>query len=125
MAYDKAKIFEQSKQLIVNNKLIFIDDIVALLPCATSTFYDFFPANSEEMEQLKGLLETQRTTLKISMRTKWFNSEAPALQMGLMKLIASPEELRKLSMTHNVVEETEKTIFKELDLNVRTDNSTD
>lgn len=125
MAYDKAKIFEQSKQLIVNNKLIFIDDIVALLPCATSTFYDFFPANSEEMEQLKGLLETQRTTLKISMRTKWFNSEAPALQMGLMKLIASPEELRKLSMTHNVVEETEKPIFKELDLNVRTDNSTD
>lgn len=125
MAYDKAKIFEQSKQLIVNNKLIFIDDIVALLTCATSTFYDFFPANSEEMEQLKGLLETQRTTLKISMRTKWFNSEAPALQMGLMKLIASPEELRKLSMTHNVVEETEKPIFKELDLNVRTDNSTD
>lgn len=125
MAYDKAKIFEQSKQLIVNNKLIFIDDIVALLPCATSTFYDFFPANSEEMEQLKGLLETQRTTLKISMRTKWFNSEAPALQMGLMKLISSPEELRKLSMTHNVVEETEKPIFKELDLNVRTDNSTD
>lgn len=125
MAYDKAKIFEQSKQLIVNNKLIFIDDIVALLPCATSTFYDFFPANSEEMEQLKGLLETQRTTLKISMRTKWFNSEAPALQMGLMKLIASPEELRKLSMTHNVVEKTEKPIFKELDLNVRTDNSTD
>lgn len=45
--------------------------------------------------------------------------------MGLMKLIASPEELRKLSMTHNVVEETEKPIFKELDLNVRTDNSTD
>ena len=32
------------------------------------------------------------------MRSKWYTSNAPALQMALMKLIATPEELRKLSM---------------------------
>jgi hypothetical protein len=34
------------------------------------------------------------------MRSKWYTSNAPALQMALMKLIATPEELRKLSMQY-------------------------
>ena len=75
-----------------------MDDIVAFLPCSNSTFYDFFPANSEELDELKELLNQNRTTLKVSMRSKWYTSNAPALQMALMKLIATPEELKKLSM---------------------------
>ena len=58
------------------------------------------------------------------MRSKWYKSNAPALQMALMKLIATPEELRKLSMNHTVQEEVEKPIFKNIDLNVSTDNGT-
>ena len=46
----------------------------------------------------KELLEQNRVTLKVSMRSKWYTSNAPALQMALMKLIATPEELKKLSM---------------------------
>ena len=45
-------------------------------------------------------METQRTELKVKMRSKWYNSNAPALQLALMKLIASPEELKRLSMTY-------------------------
>ena len=98
MAYDRKKIFEQAKEMIVKHKLFFVDDIVAFLPCSNSTFYDFFPANSEELDELKELLNQNRTTLKVSMRSKWYTSNAPALQMALMKLIATPEELKKLSM---------------------------
>ena len=35
------------------------------------------------------------------MRSKWYKSNAPALQMALMKLIASPEELKRLSMSYS------------------------
>jgi hypothetical protein len=98
MAYDKNKIFEQAKEVIVKHKLFFVEDIVAFLPCAKPTFYDFFPPDSNELNELKALLETNRTTLKVSMRSKWYTSNAPALQMALMKLIATPEELKKLSM---------------------------
>jgi hypothetical protein len=98
MAYDRSKIFEQAKEVIVKHKLFFVEDIVAFLPCAKPTFYDFFPPDSNELNELKGLLETNRTTLKVSMRSKWYTSNAPALQMALMKLIATPEELKKLSM---------------------------
>jgi len=101
MAYDRKKIFEQAKEVIVKNKLFFIEDIVAFLPCAKQTFYDFFPVDSDELDELKGLLETNRTELKVSMRSKWYKSNAPALQMALMKLIATPEELKKLSMQYN------------------------
>ena len=125
MAYDKKKIFEQAKEVTVKNKLFFIEDIVAFLPCQKSTFYDFFPVDSNEMNELKELLNTNRTELKVSMRSKWYKSNAPALQMALMKLIASPEELRKLSMNYQVTEDVEKPIFKQLDLDVTEDNSTE
>jgi hypothetical protein len=98
MAYDRVKIYEQAKEVIVKNKLFFIEDIVAFLPCSKPTFYDFFPPDSYELNELKDLLETNRTELKVSLRSKWYKSNAPALQMALMKLIATPEELKKLSM---------------------------
>ncbi len=98
MAYDRNKIFEQAKEVTVKNKLFFIEDIVAFLPCSKNYFYDHFPPDSNEYDELKALLDTNRTTLKVSMRSKWYTSNAPALQMALMKLIATPEELRKLSM---------------------------
>ena len=98
MAYDKNKIFEQAKEVTVKNKLFFIEDIVAFLPCSKNYFYDHFPPDSNEYDELKALLDTNRTTLKVSMRSKWYTSNAPALQMALMKLIATPEELKKLSM---------------------------
>jgi hypothetical protein len=101
MAYDRKKIFEQAKEVIVKNKLFFIEDIVAFLPCAKQTFYDFFPVDSDELDELKELLNQNRTELKVSMRSKWYKSNAPALQMALMKLIATPEELKKLSMQYN------------------------
>ncbi len=98
MAYDRVKIFEQAKEMIVKHKLFFVDDIVAFLPCSKSSFYEFYPDGSDELDELKELLNVNRTTLKVSMRSKWYTSNAPALQMALMKLIATPEELKKLSM---------------------------
>jgi len=101
MAYDKQKIFEQAKEMIVKHKLFFVDDIVAFLPCHKATFYEFFPPESEQSDELKELLNQNRTELKVSMRSKWYKSNAPALQMALMKLICNDEERRMLSMQHN------------------------
>jgi len=103
MAYDRVKIFEQAKEMIVKHKLFFVDDIVAFLPCSKSSFYEFYPDGSDELDELKGLLEINRTTLKVSMRSKWYKSNAPALQMALMKLICTDEERKMLSMTHTDV----------------------
>lgn len=108
MAYDKTKIFEQAKEAIVKHKLFFVEDIVAFIPISKQTFYDYYPVNSDELDTLKTMLEINRTTLKVSMRSKWYTSNAPALQMALMKLIATPEELKKLSMTFVESENTNR-----------------
>lgn len=100
MAYDRKKIFEQAKESIAKHKLFFMDEVPDFLPCSRSTFYDYFPDGSDELDTLKSLISINKTHIKTSMRSKWYTSNAPALQMALMKLIASPEELRRLSMNH-------------------------
>jgi hypothetical protein len=122
MAYDKTKIFEQAKEAIVKHKLFFVEDIVAFIPISKPTFYDYFKIDSNELNELKGLLEINRTTLKVSMRSKWYTSNAPALQMALMKLIATPEELKKLSMTFVESENTNRN--ENFDISKLYDNKT-
>jgi len=110
MAYDRFKIFEQAKEMVVKHKLFFMDEVPDFLPCSRSTFYDFFPDGSDELDTLKSLISVNKTHIKTSMRSKWYKSDAPALQLALMKLIATPEELKKLSMNHQVFEGGEKPI---------------
>ena len=98
MAYKTEDLFNTAIEQIKKNKLFFIEDIIAFLPCRKSTFYEHFPNDSDYYKRMFEELETNRTELKVSMRSKWYKSNAPALQMALMKLIASPDELRKLSM---------------------------
>jgi len=47
MAYDRVKIFEQAKEMIVKHKLFFVEDIVAFLPISKPTFYEFFTIDSK------------------------------------------------------------------------------
>ena len=100
MAYDKQKIFNQAKDMIKKNRLVFVEDIVAFLPISKPTFYDYFKLDSNEFNELKDLLDLNKTELKVSMRSKWYKSDAPALQMALYKLIASPEEHKALQMQY-------------------------
>jgi hypothetical protein len=122
MAYKTEDLFNTAIEQIKKHKLFFIEDIISFMPCAKSTFYEHFPNESNYYKKMFEELERNRTELKVSMRSKWYKSNAPALQMALMKLIATPEELRKLSMNHQVTEEVEKPIFKAIDLDVTEDD---
>lgn len=120
MAYDRNKLEQQALEAIEKHKLFFITDVICYLPCARSTFYEL---DLDKSDNLINALLKVKTEIKVSMRSKWYKSENATLQMGLMKLISTDEELRKLSMQHNAVEEFEKPIFKTLDLDVQEDNS--
>ena len=113
--YSKKKLMDQAKLAIVKNRLFFIEDIIAYLPISKPTFYDYFKVDSNEFNELKELLDENRIVLKVGMRKKWYDSNAPALQLALMKLIATPEELRKLSMQH-IEQKSDSTITHVLSL---------
>ena len=108
MAYKTEDLFNTAIEQIKKHKLFFIEDIIAFLPCRKSTFYEHFPNDSDYYKKMFEELERNRTELKVSMRSKWYKSNAPALQMALMKLIATPEELKRLSMQYNENNNTHK-----------------
>jgi hypothetical protein len=97
MAYNYKKLEKQALEAIEKHKLFFIADVTSYLPCDYTTFYKF---RLHESNAIKEALTKVKTDLKVSMRSKWYKSENATLQMGLMKLISTDEELRKLSMSH-------------------------
>jgi hypothetical protein len=100
MAYKTEDLFNKAMEAIEKNKLFFIEDIIAYLPCSKPTFYEHFQVDSNEFNELKEMLEKNRVELKVSMRLKWYKSDAPALQMALYKIIASSEEHKALQMNY-------------------------
>lgn len=100
MAYDRDKILKQAIQAIKDNNLYFISDVVAFVPCTTSTFYEFFPADSEESESLKELLEQNKINMKVQLRQRLSKGDKAAEILALYKLIATDSERQALSMTH-------------------------
>lgn len=99
MAYDKKKILKDAIDLIEKHHLVFIDDVVGLLPITKPTFYSLFPTDSNEFNEVKRLLDKNRISMKSNMRKKWYQSENATLQVALMKLIATDDEAARLSGT--------------------------
>ena len=97
MAYNKEVLYNQAIEAIENNKLYFIEDIVAYMPCDKTTFYRYFPIDCNEYNILKEKLEANKITTKVSMRKKWNDSDHPTLQVALMKLIGTEEEAHRLN----------------------------
>jgi hypothetical protein len=125
MAYNKIKIYEQAVELIEKKKLFFIEDVVCLLPCRKSTFYDLFPIDSNEMDTIKELLEKNKIDVKNGLRNKWYNGNNPLTQMALYKLIGTEEEYHRIASTktENKNINIERPIFNGLDINVKNEES--
>lgn len=100
MAYDKKKIYQQAEEAIKKNNLFFVEDIVAFLPCDKTTFYRFFPTESNEYNTLKDLLEDNKVKTKSSIRAKLWKSSKAAELLALYRLIATPEEHQKLNQSY-------------------------
>jgi hypothetical protein len=100
MAHDRAKIFEQSKEVIVKHNLFFVEDIVAFIPCSKPTFYEFFPVDSNELNTLKDLLNENKVKTKSAIRSKLFKSQKAAELLALYRLICTPEEHQKLNQQY-------------------------
>lgn len=100
MAYDKKKLFKQATEAIEKNNLFFIEDIVAFLPCAKPTFYEYFPVESDELNILKDQLEQNKIRTKSNIRAKLYKSAKAAELLALYRLIATPDEHRKLNQSY-------------------------
>lgn len=100
MAYKTSDLKKKAEKAIKDNGLYFVEDVVAYLPCSKSTFYEHIPNESNDYKEIVELLEENRINDKVSMRKKWKDSDNATLQMGLMKLLSTDEERRRLAMEY-------------------------
>jgi hypothetical protein len=97
MAYDRAEIEKQAINAIKTNQdIVFIQDVISVLPCASSTFYLW---ELDKSENIKDALQLNRVRAKREMRSSWKNNQENAtLQLALYKLLSDTEERDALTM---------------------------
>ncbi len=103
MAYNTEILKEKAIDAIKKNKLIFVEDICAMIGIAKSTYYDHFREGSDDSNELTSLLDENKISLKVSLRKKWFDSDNATTQMALYKLCSTDVEHKKLQQNYNDV----------------------
>jgi len=100
MAYKTADLEKQAIEAIEKFDLFFIEDIVSFLPCSKQTFYDH---KLDELDTIKEGLLKNRTEVKVGLRSKWYKSDNPTVQLALYRLTCEDDERRKLAMNYQEV----------------------
>lgn len=90
------KLVEECLHLIAEYKILFITDLIALLPFSKTTFYVY---GLDKSDAVKEAIENNRTVIKQKLRAKWYESSTPTLQIALYKILATPEERKAMSST--------------------------
>lgn len=120
MKYNKEKLFEQAKEAVLKNNLIFIEEIVSFLPCSKQTFYDYFPLGSDELDELKAIIEDNTINIKSGLRNKWYESDNPTLQIALYRLTSRDDEHRKLNQTYTDITSKNEKIDNKFEIEILT-----
>ena len=100
IAFDRDKLYQQAETAIKENNLFFIEDVVAFIPCSKPTFYEYFPIDSNEFNNLKGLLEQNKIRTKSAIRAKLYKSPKASELLALYRLICTPEERKMLNQNY-------------------------
>jgi hypothetical protein len=120
MKYNKEKLFQQAKEAVLKNNLIFIEEIVSFLPCSKPTFYEYFPPDSNELNELKAIIEDNTINIKSGLRNKWYESDNPTLQIALYRLTSRDDEHRKLNQTYTDITSKNEKIDNKFEIEILT-----
>ena len=100
MAYDKKELEKKALLAIEKHKLMFMEHIIAFLPCSKTTFYDL---ELNESDTIKKAVEEMRISKKTKMLSNWIDSETPSLQIAAMKMISEEHEAHRLNGTRQEI----------------------
>lgn len=94
MAYKTEDLIKKALIAIEAGELVFMDEVIALLPCSNKTFHNH---KLHELQDIKDALELNRINIKQGLRNKWYKSDNATVQIALYKLIGSEDEYAKLA----------------------------
>jgi hypothetical protein len=123
MAYKTEELFEQAKKSAIGNNLIFIEEIVSFLPCHKSTFYEHFPENSDQYNELRRIIDDNKVSMKAKMRSKWYESDNATLQLALYRLTSSNDEHKKLNQNYTDITSKNEKIDNKFEIEILTNQN--
>ena len=95
--YDKETIFKKAVEAIKKNRLIHIDKIFAFIGVSKTTFYSYFPNDSDELNAIKEEICNVKIRGAAKMLKKFEDSDNPTLNIAYMKIVCTDEEWSRLS----------------------------
>jgi uncharacterized protein with von Willebrand factor type A (vWA) domain len=98
--YNKDEIYQESLIIAQDENIYFVQDIIDSLCIGKTTFYTFFPDESNELNTLKENLFKNRITEKKKLRKKLSQGNGSEI-IALYKLIGNDEERKALSTNWN------------------------
>ena len=121
MGYNTKELEKQALEAIKEHGLVFIEEIVAFLPCSKPTFYEH---GLNELDSIKGAILFNKVSKKTKLRRNWEHSENATLNISLYKLLANEEELMRLSV-QKIHQETKQETKHSIDFGKLTDEQLD
>ena len=80
--YDTKELEKKALEAIKEHKLMFIEHVIAYLPCSKPTFYEH---KLNELNAIKKAIEENRVSKKVEMLNNWVTDKsAPVLQIAAM-----------------------------------------
>lgn len=104
---ERQRIFEQIKKKIQScDYIYFLDSAIAYSPICSSTFYEWFPVDSDERKELDVLLEANKLKKKDDIRRKLAEGDKAAELLALYRMICTDEERKAIATNYNKTDVT-------------------
>lgn len=117
MAYTKEEIYNESIELInENHHICFLSDLFTLSSFSKPTFYDHIQKDSNDFNNIKKALTTNKNKTKQLLRQKWFESKQPTLQLALYKLLANRSEFERIASNNIDIKTNGQSLNDSVDL---------
>jgi len=100
MAYKTEELYKQAMEIVQDDGIHFIEDVICQLPCSKFAFYDHFPTDSNEYNNIKAQIDKNRNKTKADIRRKLKEGRGGEL-IALYKLLATREENEALNSQYN------------------------
>lgn len=108
MAYETKELEKQALEAIDEHNLVFISDVVQMLPCSKPTFYEH---KLNELDTIKKALNVNKIKDKVKLRKKFKQSENPTLMLAYYKLIGTEDERQALGTKTDITSKGDRVNF--------------
>ncbi len=110
MAYVTSELKEKAIEAIKKSNLIFVEDVCAYIGINKTTYYEHFPIDSNDNNELKDLIEKNKIKLKVDIRKMWYERKSDTGLMALYKLCSTAEEHKKLQQNYTDITSKDEAI---------------